>query len=155
MPNFVKLIVSLVLTLGVGAVAGIFTGSAIPNWYATLNRPSFAPPNWLFGPAWTFLYIMMGISLFLVWKSAPDKARDTALIIFGVQLLLNFAWSFIFFYFKELGWALVEIVLMWLAIVAMLIAFHKVNPWAAYINIPYLMWVTFATALNAGFWKLN
>lgn len=104
---------------------------------------------------WTLLYILMGVSLFLVWNSEPGKARDIAMIVFGVQLILNFAWSFLFFYFKELGWALMEIIAMWIAIVVMLIAFYQVRPLAAYLNIPYLLWVSFATALNAAYYKLN
>jgi tryptophan-rich sensory protein len=154
-PVVVKLLVSLLLPLGVGGVAGMFTASAIPTWYATLARPSFAPPNWLFGPAWTVLYIAMGISLFLVWNSEPGKARTAAMVAFGVQLVLNFAWSFIFFYYKQLGLALIEIVAMWVAILVMMILFYQVRPLSAYLNIPYLLWVSFATALNFGFYKLN
>ncbi len=155
LPTYAKLIISIAAPLAVGAVAGIFTGQAIPTWYTTLNAPSFNPPNWIFGPMWTLLYVLMGISLFMVWNSEPGKARDIAMVIFGVQLVLNFAWSFLFFYFKELGWALTEIIAMWIAIVVMLIAFYQVRPLAAYLNIPYLLWVSFATALNAAYFKLN
>jgi translocator protein len=154
-PTFAKLIISIAAPLAVGAVAGIFTAKAIPTWYTTLNAPSFNPPNWVFGPMWTLLYVLMGVSLFMVWNAEPGKARDIAMLIFGVQLVLNFAWSFLFFYFKELGWALVEIIAMWISIVVMLIAFYQVRPLAAYINIPYLLWVSFATALNAAYFKLN
>ena len=111
--QLIKLIASLILTLGVGGIAGIFTASAVSGWYASLNRPSFSPPNWLFGPVWTMLYILMGISLFLIWNLEPSKERNLALIIFMVQLLFNFCWSFIFFHFKMIGPALVDIVVLW------------------------------------------
>ena len=150
-----KLIVSIALPLGVGAIAGMFTAQSVPEWYAALNRPSFNPPNWIFGPVWTTLYILMGISLFLVWKQGVSKERNRAILIFSLQLLLNFAWSFIFFYFHMIGFALVEIILLWVSIVIMLVFFYKVKPVASYINIPYLLWVTFATILNAGYYFLN
>ncbi len=155
LPPLVKLIISIAVPLVVGGVAGAFTAKAIPTWYTTLTAPSFNPPNWVFGPMWTLLYVLMGISLFLVWNTEPGRARDIAMLIFGLQLVLNFAWSFLFFHFKELGWALTEIIAMWIAIVVMLIAFYQVRPVAAYINIPYLLWVSFATALNAAYYKLN
>lgn len=150
-----KLIISLTLPLAVGAIAGIFTAKAVPNWYATLNQPSFNPPNWLFGPVWTTLYIIMGISLYMVWILPTGKERNMALLAFGVQLALNFGWSFFFFYFKAIGFALIEIVVLWMSIVGMIVLFNKVKPIAAYMNIPYLLWVSFATILNAAYFKLN
>ena len=122
-----KLITSLTLPLAVGSIAGIFTTRAIPNWYATLNQPSFNPPNWLFGPVWTTLYILMGISLYMVWALPTGKERNIALLAFGVQLVLNFAWSFFFFYFKTIGFALIEILVLWMSIVGMIVLFNKVN----------------------------
>lgn len=153
--NIIKLIVSLLLPLSVGAIAGMFTSDAIPTWYATLNRPSFNPPNWIFGPVWTTLYIILGISFFLIWKENPSKYRNLAIIVFAVQLLLNFAWSFFFFYFNLIGVALIEIILLWISIAAMIYLFYKIKPIAAYLNIPYLLWVSFATILNAGYYLLN
>lgn len=153
--NIVKLIVSIAVPLVLGAIAGMFTSHAVPDWYITLNRPSFNPPNWIFGPVWTTLYILMGISFFIVWKQEVSKARNLAIFVFLIQLLLNFAWSFIFFYFNMIGFALVEIILLWVAIVLMLVLFHKIKPIAALINIPYLLWVSFATVLNAGYFFLN
>ena len=155
MNSVLKLIISIALPLTVGAVAGIFTARAIPTWYATLNQPSFNPPNWLFGPVWTLLYLLMGISLYWIWSMAPGKERNLALMAFGVQLLLNFGWSFLFFYYKTLGLALVEIVILWVSIAVMLMLFYRVKPMAAYINIPYLLWVSFATILNAAYFRLN
>ena len=150
-----KLILSLLLPLGVGSTAGIFTAGAIPDWYSTLNRPVFTPPNWLFGPVWTALYLVMGVSLFLVWTAQKSSARNRAIFIFSVHLFLNFGWSFLFFYFNSIGLALIEIVLLLISIILMLIWFYKVKPIAAYINVPYLLWVTFATILNAAYFILN
>ena len=154
-PQIIRLVVSIVLPLGIGAFAGMFTSQAIPGWYNTLNSPSFSPPNWIFGPVWTMLYIVMGISLYLIWDLPPDNERNLALIAFGVQLLFNFCWSFIFFYFKMIGFAFLEIVVLWICIVFMLILFYRIKPMAAYINLPYLLWVSFATILNAGYYFLN
>lgn len=152
---FGKLLISIVLPLLIGAIAGIFTAQAIPEWYATLNQPSFNPPGWIFGPVWTILYIVMGFSLFLIWKLEPGKERNQAMLIYFVQLLFNFGWSFFFFYFQMIGVALVEIIVLWLTIVLMLTRFYKLKPLAAYLNIPYLLWVTFATVLNAAYFFLN
>jgi tryptophan-rich sensory protein len=150
-----KLIASLTLPLGLGAIAGLFTAEAVPEWYETLNRPSFNPPNWLFGPVWSTLYLLMGISLFLIWKQSASKVRNMAIFIFLLQQALNFGWSFIFFYFNMIGFALIEIILLWISIVIMLVLFYKIKPAAAYINIPYLLWVTFAALLNASYYFLN
>ena len=154
-PNIIKLIVSLFLPLSVGAVAGMFTSQAVPTWYASLNRPSFSPPNWVFGPVWTCLYILLGISFFLIWKEEASKERDLAIKVFSIQMLLNFAWSFLFFYFNLIGAALIEIILLWISIALMIYLFNKIKPFAAYLNIPYLLWVSFATILNAGYYFLN
>lgn len=150
-----KFLVSIILPLSLGAIAGMFTSQSVPEWYATLNRPSFNPPNWIFGPVWTTLYILMGISFFLIWKQEASKERNRAILIFLLQLLLNFAWSFIFFYFNMIGLALVEIILLWISIVLMLVVFYKIKPIASYFNIPCLLWVTFATVLNASYYILN
>jgi translocator protein len=150
-----KLLVSLILPLSVGAVAGIFTAQGVQEWYLTLNRPSFNPPNWIFAPVWTTLYILMGISLFLIWKMEISKARNLAILAFTIQLLFNFSWSFIFFYFNMLGIALAEIILLWISIVIMLVLFYRIKPITAYMNIPYLLWVSFASALNGAYYMLN
>ena len=153
--NIIKLVVSLLLPLSVGAVAGMFTSQAVPTWYASLNRPSFNPPNWVFGPVWTSLYILLGISFYLIWKENPSKYRNLAIKVFSIQILLNFLWSFIFFYFNLIGVALLEIILLWTSIVAMIYLFYKIKPIAAYLNIPYFLWVSFATILNSGYYFLN
>ena len=153
--NIFKLIVSLVLPLGIGTIAGIFTSDAIPEWYETLKQPSFNPPNWVFGPVWTTLYFLMGISFFLIWKQNVSKERNRSILVFMIQLVLNFCWSFLFFYYHQIGLALVEIILLWLSILSMILLFYRIKPLAAYINIPYLLWVTFATILNAAYYFLN
>lgn len=151
-----KLFISIAVPLLVGAIAGFFTSSGVNTWYAIANKPSFNPPNWLFAPVWTALYIMMGIALYLVWKSETEKAvKQTAIILFGVQLLLNFFWSFIFFYAQQPGWAFIEILIMWLFILLTILWFRKISPVAAWLLVPYICWVSFASVLNFYIWKLN
>lgn len=150
-----SLIICLILPLLVGTISGIATSDNITTWYATLNKPSFNPPNYLFGPMWTALYFLMGISLFLIWKSDPGSLRNQALMVFGIQLVLNFAWSFIFFHFKLVGWAFVEIIFVWASIFVMIIVFNRIHKTAAYLQIPYLLWVSFASMLNGYIWYLN
>ncbi|MHC1705067.1 MAG: TspO/MBR family protein [Tenuifilaceae bacterium] len=151
----IKFPVSILLPLSLGAIAGMFTAQAVPEWYATLNRPFFNPPNWIFGPVWTTLYLILGVSFFLIWKQNPSKQRNQAIMIFLIQMILNFGWSFLFFYYNMIGFALFEIVVLWLSIIGMIILFYRIKPLAAYMNIPYLLWVTFATILNAGYYFLN
>lgn len=153
--NLIALLICISVPLLTGGIAGFVTSSNIESWYAYLDKPVFNPPNWLFGPVWTALYILMGISLFIVWKQPDTPQRKPALQIFFVQLLLNFAWSFIFFYFHQTGTALLEIIVLWVAISMMIIAFYRVDKWAAFLQIPYLTWVTFASVLNASIWYLN
>lgn len=150
-----KLVISLALPLAVGAIAGRFTSAAIQDWYVTLNKPSFNPPNWLFAPVWTTLYVILGVSLFSIWTLPPDRVRKQALIAFGVQMILNFGWSFLFFYFKTIGIALAEIIVLWVSIIVMISFFYKLRRITAYSNIPYLLWVSFAAILNAAYYMLN
>ncbi len=144
----------------VAAVSSTFTVAAIPHWYAGLNKPSFNPPNGIFAPVWTLLYALMAIAAWLVWKasaSSKEKAalRTAALRIFWLQLFLNFAWSWIFFREHFLAGALLEIVVLWLAIVAATLLFMRVTRLAAWLMLPYLAWVTFAGVLNFEIWRLN
>ena len=136
------LILSIGLCLSVGILGSFFTVSSIPTWYATLIKPSFSPPNWIFGPVWTTLYILMGVSLFLVWEKRKVP------VVFWIQLVLNSIWSIIFFGFKSPGLALVNILALWVAIILTMRAFYKVSPTATYILIPYILWVSFAVFLN-------
>ncbi|MDZ4756705.1 MAG: TspO/MBR family protein [Bacteroidota bacterium] len=150
-----KLLVSLILPIGLGSIAGIFTAKEIPEWYTTLNKPLFNPPSFLFGPVWTALYILMGVSMFLIWNTPKTELRQKALMIFGVQLFFNFWWSIIFFSFHLIILSVVDILLIWGLIIYMIIIFKKINPVASYLQIPYLIWVTFATLVNISIWYLN
>ena len=150
-----KLLVCILIPLIVGGVSGYFTTKNIATWYVTLIKPSFNPPNYLFGPVWTTLYILMGISLFIVLNKAQELDKNKIILTFSLQLILNFLWSFIFFEFHQLGLACIEIVLMWFSILYMIIVFYKTNKWAAYINIPYLLWVSFASVLTFTICFLN
>lgn len=153
MNKSIKLILCILLPLLVGGVSGFFTSQSIPNWYVYLNKPSFNPPNYLFGPVWTLLYILMGISFYLIINK--PKVNWLLVSIFITQLILNFFWSFIFFNAHNLGLALVEIIILWASILTMIILFYKINKWAAILNIPYLLWVSFATLLNYSIYSLN
>ena len=153
--NILKLVACIAVPLIVGGISGYITASQITSWYATLNKPSFNPPNYLFGPVWTLLYIMMGVSLFIVLNTPEDKPRKRAAAIFSVQLFLNFCWSIIFFSLHRPDFAMAEIILLWVSIVAMIVSFFRLKPVAAYLQIPYLLWVTFASALNLSILLLN
>jgi translocator protein len=156
MKNLPKFLVSVVGCELVGILGTPFTISAIPTWYAGLNKPFFAPPNWLFGPVWTLLYFMMGVSFYLIWKKGWKKSKNKiARNYFLAQLGLNFIWSPVFFGLKSPLLALLIILAMWMLIVMTIKKFLPINKWAAYLLIPYLMWVSFATLLNAGIWILN
>lgn len=140
-----------------GVIGAFFTASAIPGWYAALAKPAFAPPSWLFGPVWTTLYLLMGVAAWLVWrnKRTAPLLRRRALRLFFIQLVLNAVWSPVFFGLHSLGGALVLIVLLWFAVVATIAAFARVSRTAAWLLVPYLAWVTFATYLAYAFWTLN
>ncbi|HEX5624847.1 MAG TPA: TspO/MBR family protein [Saprospiraceae bacterium] len=138
-----------------GMISGIATADSISGWYAGLNKPVFNPPNWIFGPVWSLLYILMGVSLYLIWIQGNTPRRREALYLFFIQLALNFAWSFLFFYFQSPGWALLEIGVLWFFISWMILTFWGVYPPAAYLQIPYFLWVGFASLLNASIWYLN
>ncbi|OGE33683.1 TspO protein [Candidatus Daviesbacteria bacterium RIFCSPHIGHO2_02_FULL_36_13] len=147
--NLLKLIFSIGICLGAGVLGSFFTISSIPTWYVTLNKPFFSPPNWVFGPVWTILYILMGYSLYLVWKKKKVPS------IFWIQLILNASWSIIFFGMKSPSLALINIAVLWIAIVLTIKSFYKINKLAAYLLYPYLAWVSFASILNYSIWILN
>lgn len=151
-----KLFLSILIPVLTGAVSGFFTISGVNGWYAVANKPWFNPPNWIFGPVWTTLYILMGIALYLVWRSdAATTIKNTALALFAVQLTLNFFWSIIFFSMRQPGWAFVEVLLLWLMIGLTIRWFGKISPAAAWLLVPYISWVSFASVLNFYIWKLN
>ena len=154
--NLWKIIISVLVAELAGVIGSLFTFAAIPTWYATLAKPAFNPPNWVFAPVWNILFILMGVAAFLVWKRGLDKkAVRVALLLFLVQLVLNSFWSIIFFGLHNPGAAFIEIIFLWLAILATIISFYKVVPKAAYLLIPYILWVTFAGFLNLSIWRLQ
>ena len=154
MKNWKTLLVCLLICLLPGMLGSLATAPAIPAWYAGLEKPSFNPPNWIFGPVWTTLYLMMGFSLWLAWN-AKGKARKAALVAFGIQLALNAAWSPAFFGLNSPALGLAVILSLWLAIVATLFLMYRLRPLASYLLVPYLLWVSFASVLNFALWKMN
>ncbi len=140
----------------IGFLSSIATQTSVSTWYAALNKPSFTPPNWIFGPIWILLYIMMGIAAGIVWsKGFYHKWVKTALYHFGFQLLLNAAWSIFFFGLQNPLIALLDIIALFILLLFTIKWFTVVNSTAAYLLIPYVVWVAFATALNFGIWQLN
>jgi Tryptophan-rich sensory protein (mitochondrial benzodiazepine receptor homolog) len=147
---------SVILCLLIGAAGSVFTITGPGSWYALLIKPSFNPPNWIFGPVWTTLYILMGISLYLVlreWKKGVDIRIAGGL--FTVQLFLNFIWSYMFFGLQSPSSAFIVIVLLWVAILATIITFFRINRISAYLLVPYILWVSFASILNYSIMVLN
>lgn len=142
----------IVVCLAVGGIAGFATAQSVQDWYPTLNKPSWTPPPWLFAPVWTTLYVMMAVAAWLVWTIGSARA---ALALFFSQLLLNLAWSFLFFGARSPALGLIDIVLLWLAIAATIFAFSMKSRLAAFLMVPYLAWVSFALALNTSIWMLN
>jgi tryptophan-rich sensory protein len=181
--NYIKLLVSIIICQLAGAIGSIFTVPSIKEWYATLNKPSINPPSWIFGPVWTALFLLMGISLYLVWSkgfvvSAPGgpasgwkniKAwnplsqklnagswqKINIVLIFALQLVLNILWSVIFFTLHQPGLAFFELLMLWFAILYTIINFYRISKVSAYLLVPYILWVTFAGFLNYSLWMLN
>jgi benzodiazapine receptor len=151
-----KLITSIVICQLAGVIGAIFTTSAISTWYATLKKPAFTPPNWVFSPVWITLFVLMGIAAFLVWnKGLSDQRVKTALSIFVAQLILNVAWSVMFFGLRSPLAGLVEIAVLWIAILLSILYFFKVSNIAGILLLPYILWVSFAAILNFSIWRLN
>ena len=156
MSNTMKLIISIVCTVGLGLTGGLFTAPEIQGWFSHLNKPSWNPPNWLFAPVWTTLYLCMGIAFFLVWKTkATAHIKQWAIIIFIAQFMLNLAWSYIFFREHQPGWAFVDIIVLWLAIICTIAGFSRISKPAAWLLVPYIAWVSFAAILNYSIWQAN
>jgi tryptophan-rich sensory protein len=153
--RWISLIGWMGICFAVAGVSGSWTASEIPGWYRTLARPAIAPPNWIFGPVWTLLYALMAVAAWQIWQSPASSGRTLGLTLFLAQLGLNFAWSLIFFRQHAIGAALVEVVLLWVAIGATTLLFGRVAPSAAWLMAPYWAWVTFAALLNEEFWRLN
>ncbi len=154
--DIVEAVVSIVVCQGAGLIGSLATFPSIPTWYASLEKPAFNPPNWVFGPVWTTLYTLMGIAAFLVWRKGISKREvKIALGIFLVQLVLNTLWSVIFFGLHFLAGGLVVIVVLWIAILLSILTFFRISKAAGALLIPYILWVSFATILNFSLWQLN
>lgn len=152
MNRILALVGFLLASFAVAALGSATTVNSVREWYPTIAKPEWTPPSWLFGPVWTVLYVMMSVAAWLVWRRV---GWGGALVWFAVQLALNATWSPVFFGMHKIGLALVNIVLLWLAIVGTTVAFWRVSPVAGWLFVPYLAWVSFAAALNFALWRMN
>lgn len=157
MNKYVRILIMVVVCLTIGFLGSLITQQSVTTWYPTLEKPFFNPPNWLFAPVWTILYVLMGIAAGFVWnKLENDKeAVKKALLFFTVQLLLNLFWSYVFFGLKNILLASIEIVILWLIIYETYVLFKKIEPKTSYLLLPYLAWTTFAAILTFSIYYLN
>lgn len=154
--DIIKLIVSIVACQGAGLIGSLFTTTAIPTWYTGLQKPFFTPPNWVFAPAWTTLYMLMAVAAFLIWRKGLDqKGVRLALIIFLIQLVLNTLWSIVFFGLESPFYGIMVIIALWIAILLTMIKFFKLSTMAGVLMTPYIGWVSFAAVLNVAISMLN
>jgi len=161
--DFLKLLLAILVSESAGFIGAFFTTPSIPTWYATLAKPALNPPAWIFGPVWTTLFALMGIALYLTWKQRSNVLENAPKLrwwkvgigFFFIQLTLNTFWSIIFFGWHSPGWAFVDIIFLWLAIFATIIAFAKISKPAAWLLVPYILWVSFAGYLNYSIWQLS
>jgi len=153
---YIRLVIAVAICQIAAIVGSVFTTPAIPTWYSGLRKPDLAPPNWVFAPVWTVLYLLMGISLFLVWNAGLGKSNvRKSVVIFGVQLALNIFWSYLFFGLRSPLLGLIGIVVLWIMIVLTIVSFFKVSKVATLLLVPYLLWVSFASYLNYAVLILN
>lgn len=153
--HWLKLAVSIIICQLAGVIGSIFTAPNIPSWYATLAKPVFNPPNWIFAPVWISLYVLMAISFYLIWIRNDIPNFGFLMSLFVLQLVLNAFWTIIFFGLKSPFFAFIEIVVLWILILLCIISFHKISKTASVLLVPYLLWVTFAAVLNFELWRLN
>jgi translocator protein len=153
--DWISLIFFLIGCFAVAGLGSFATVPEIPVWYANLRKPAWTPPNWLFGPVWTALYLAMAIAAWMVWRRTGWEGSNGALWLFVIQLALNLSWSFIFFKFHSPPWAFVEIVVLWIMIAATIAKFAGISRASAILLAPYLVWVTYAAALNFAVWRMN
>jgi len=154
--DILKLCLSVLVCLGAGWVGSIFTRPAIPTWYAALEKPAFTPPNWVFGPVWTLLYILMGVAAFLVWRKGWDiREVRIGLVTFLVQLVLNVSWSIVFFGLRSPLAGVIVIVGLWVVLLFTILRFFNLSTAAGWLLVPYILWVKIAAALNIAVWALN
>jgi len=150
-----SLIGFIALCLAISGIGGAVTRLSVHDWYQDLDKPPFTPPDWAFAPVWIALYFSMGISAWLVWWRAEDHNRRIAMTAFGGQLALNLAWSFIFFGAQSIGWAAIELVVLWSAVVVTIYLFWKIDRLAGGLLVPYFIWTSYAFALNVSIYVLN
>jgi len=153
--HYFRLIASLIICQLAGLIGSFFTTPAIPVWYASLEKPSFNPPNWLFAPVWIFLFVLMGITLYVLWQNVEKKEARSALIFFIIQLGLNVLWSVLFFGLKSPMLAFIEIIVLWIFILLTMIKASRVARVTVFLLSPYILWVSFAAVLNFFLWRLN
>ncbi|MEM7454760.1 MAG: TspO/MBR family protein [Planctomycetota bacterium] len=153
--SIIGLIVCIAVCFAAGAVGGFATSSSVNGWYVDLAKPSWNPPGWIFGPVWFTLYVMMGTSLWLVWRGASFDQNRFAIGWFGFHLVLNSLWSILFFGMRQPGWAFGEIILLWISIVVSMLLFKRFSGVAVALLVPYLCWVSFASVLNYTIWQMN
>lgn len=153
--DLLGLIALVGVCLAVSALGGAITATSVGTWYQGLEKPSFNPPDWVFAPVWTTLYILMGLAAWRVWRLGRVEGARAALVVFGAQLGLTLAWSLIFFGFEQIAWALLEIVVLFLAVIANTAMFWRIDRLAGGLIVPYAAWVAYATLLNAALWLLN
>jgi len=153
--KILKFVVSIAIPLVIGFLGSIFTSTSVDTWYPFLKKPAFNPPNWIFGPVWTLLFILMGISFYLVWRHRFGGKPLLCVAIFAVQLLFNFLWSILFFGLKNPLWAFVDLCILWILIWVNLIVFYRITKLSGYLFLPYLLWVSFAGVLNYSIYVLN
>ena len=154
--NWARLAFAVIVCNVAGLAGSVFTAPNIPTWYASLNKPAFNPPNWIFGPVWTTLFVLMGISLYIVWMKTDFKGDGClAKAVFGIQLDLNILWSILFFGMQNPLLAFIEIIALWLSIFSTIWIFYRIDRKASYMLIPYIAWVSFAAFLNYSIWMLN
>ncbi|MFA5962172.1 MAG: TspO/MBR family protein [Parcubacteria group bacterium] len=150
-----KLIISLLVPQLAGGIGSIFTVGSVKGWYPVLVKPALNPPNWVFGPVWTTLFLLMGYALYIIWTDESEKSKRLAYWAFGIQMVLNALWSIIFFGLHSPGGALFEMIFLWLAILVTIITFAKISRLSAWLLLPYILWVSFAGYLNYSIWILN
>ena len=155
MNRILRLLICIAFPLIIGGLSGFFTVQGVKDWYLTLAKPNFTPPNYLFGPVWTFLYAFMGVAFFRILEKGKSVQKIKAIRIYLWQLFFNFCWSFLFFIQHQIGLALIDILILWVLILIMIFRFKKLDAFAGYSQIPYLLWVSFATALTAAIYILN
>jgi tryptophan-rich sensory protein len=151
-----KLVISIIICQLAGIIGAIFTNKSIPTWYASLKKPAFNPPAWLFGPVWTALFLLMGIALFLIWQKGINfEGVKRALIVFSAQLIFNILWSILFFGLRSPLAAFIAIIILWILILLTIVLFYPIAKTAGLLLLTYLLWVSFASILNFSLWRLN